>query len=151
MPHGGSPQDSHVLPDKTYGIIESRKNYSAANGSVIRNFGQRVITGKNDNGATMTMPIQVAEVNKVLGSVREMVEAGNRAVLDRDNEGRPCSYVLHKASGHKTAIHERNGTFQFDLKIPKGVHLSSVEDNAAEGSKPQGFPRPGTLVEEIFH
>ena len=109
------------FPIKPTESSKAGRNYSAANGSVIRNFGQRVITGKNDNGATMTMPVQVAEVNKVLGSVREMVEAGNRVALDRDNEGRPCSYVLHKASGHKTTIHERNGTFQFDLKIPKGA------------------------------
>ena len=127
------------------------KNYSAANGSVIRNFGQRVITGRNDNGATMTMPIQVAEVNKVLGSVREMVEAGNRVVLDRDNEGKPCSYVLHKASGHKTVIHERNGTFQFDLKIPRGPKGESVNETGVEGNRGEDFPRPGILVEDLFH
>ena len=99
----------------------------------------------------MTMPIQVAEVNKVLGSAREMVEAGNRVVLDRDSEGRPCSYVLHKATGHKTNIYERNGTFQFDLKVPKGSGKTGVHEVEKEGSGDEGFTRPGTLMEEIFH
>ena len=58
------------------------------------------------------MPIQLAEVNKVLGSVREMVEAGNRVALDRGGEGRSCSYVLREATGHDALIHERSGTFE---------------------------------------
>ena len=40
------------------------RHYSAANGSVIRNHGQRVVTGRTNEGALVSMPIQVADVKK---------------------------------------------------------------------------------------
>ena len=60
----------------------------------------------------MTMPFQVAVVNEVSGSAREVVDVGNRDILDRDDEGRPRGHVLHEAIGHKAAIHERSGFLQ---------------------------------------
>ena len=62
----GPPRVATHFPVKPTESSRARRNYSAAKGSVIRNYGQRVITGKINNGATMTMPIQVADVNKVL-------------------------------------------------------------------------------------
>lgn len=91
----GPPRVGTHFPVKPTEASKSGRNHSAANGTVIRNYSQRVILGKNDKGVNMTLPIQVAEVNKVLGSVREMVEAGNRVVFDRDAEGKPCEYVQH--------------------------------------------------------
>ena len=107
------------------------------------------------------MPIQVADVDKVLGSVREVVNVGNRVVFDKDSNGKCCSYVEHKPTGHKTNIHERNGKFQFDLKIPKGKDLftvneagSSVESRVRDVEvvkTGEGFPRQGTLMANLFH
>ena len=62
----------------------------------------------------MSMPIQVAGVSKVLGSVREMVDSGNRVVFDKDANGKCISYLECKATKVRTAIHERNGTYKFD-------------------------------------
>ena len=45
-----------------------------------------------------------------------MVDSGNRVVFDKDREGRCISYLECKATGVKTAIHERDGTYQFDIK-----------------------------------
>ena len=95
------------------------RHYRAADGSVICNYGQRVVTGRTDEGTLVSMPIQVADVGKVLGSVREMVHHGNRVVFDVDSNGRSISYLESKSTGMKTAIHERNGTFQFDIKVPR--------------------------------
>ena len=61
--------------------------------------------GKNEKGSMVSMPIQVADAKWILGSAREMVEAGNRIVMDRDNNGRSCSYLVHEATGQKTPIH----------------------------------------------
>eukprot|EP00959_Pyramimonas_sp_CCMP1952_P041154 860794-Pyramimonas_sp.AAC.1 len=81
------------------------------------------------------MPIQVAEVNKVLGSVREMVNAGNRVVFDKDLNGGSLSHIMNKATGKCTTIYEKNGTFQFNITVPRGpaeaVNPRS-EVNAAE-------------------
>ena len=75
------------FPIKHMEASQEGKNYTAANGSAIKNYGQRVITGNNEHGDAVSMPIQVADVNKFLGSVREVVEAGNRVVFDRDPNG----------------------------------------------------------------
>ena len=69
------------------------KHYRAANGSIIRNHGQRVVTGRTEEGTLVSMPIQVADVSKVLGSVREMVKSGNRVVFDEDSNGNCISFL----------------------------------------------------------
>ena len=99
---------------------QSGQHYRAANGTVIKNYGQRIIRGTNEVGAPVNMPIQVADVNKVLGSVREMVKAGNKVVFDEDVNGKSCSYVEHKKTGRMTIIHDNGGNFQFTIKVPKG-------------------------------
>ena len=111
-----------------------------------------MVTGLNDSGAKIGMPIQIADVNKVLGPVREMVESGNKVVFDTDTEGQPCSFVEHKASGKKTAIRHRNGTFQFDIRVPKGNgrDVTKVQE-VAESQSNEGFTRPGTLEADLFY
>ena len=70
---------------------------------------------------TDAVPIKLpTDVSKVLGSARGVPETGNRIVLGRDDQGRSCSYLERKASGQKTVIHERNGAFQLDIRIPRG-------------------------------
>jgi len=64
----------------------------------------RVIQGRSEDGAEVTMQIQVADVGKVVESAREFLDTGNRSVLDRDEQGRYCSYLEHKASGHRTVV-----------------------------------------------
>ena len=106
----------------------------------------------------MSLPIQVADVDKVVGSVREMVNVGNRVAFDQDSNGKCCSYVEHKASGHRMSIYERNGKFQFDLKIPKGKDVCEVNGggcdrmrNVTVANSGEGFPRQGTLMANLFH
>ena len=48
-----------------------------------------------------------------------MVDAGNRIVLDKGSDGKCISYLECKAAKIRTAIHERNGTYQFDIKVPR--------------------------------
>ena len=98
---------------------QSGQHYRAANGSTIKNYGQRIVSGANENGKKVSLPIQIADGNKVLGSVREMVNVGNRVVFDKDSNGMCCSYVEHKPTGHNTKIYGRNGTFHFDFKDPE--------------------------------
>ena len=119
---------------------------------MIKNHGQRVIVGQDESGTTVSLPIQVADVKKVLGSVREMVKAKNRIVFDEDEQGRSCSYVEYKPTGQKTVIHERNGTFQFSIKVPKGKG-GGVEEvvGGGEGVRAEGFPRPGTFQTDLFY
>ena len=115
------------------------RHYRAANGSVIHNYGQHVVTGRTEEGTLVSMPIQVADVGKVLGSVREMVNHGNRVDLE-------C-----KATGVKTAIHERRGTFQFDIKVPKGKGEGVEGVRSKDATRNEGFTRQGTFMADLFH
>ena len=100
----------------------------------------------------MSMPIQIADVGKVLGSVREMVDYGNRVVFDRDANGKCISYLECKATKVRTAIQERNGTYQFDIKVPKGKGGGVEEVTRSNGVvNREGFPRQGTLMADLFH
>ncbi len=46
--------------------------YVAANGSGIKNYGEKGIVGRTESGDGMSMKIQRADVEKVLGSVHKM-------------------------------------------------------------------------------
>ena len=105
----GQPRTGSRFRVKPTEAPVSGKRRSAANGSVIRNYGQRVIQGRSGEGAVVTVPIKVADVSKVLGSAREFLDAGNRIVLDRGKQGRSCSYLDHKATRHRTAVCEKGG------------------------------------------
>ena len=139
------------FPIKPTEASQTGKHFSAANGTVIKNYGQRVIKGKSEEGAVVTMPIQVAEVGKVLGSAREFLDTGNRIVLDRDASGKPCSYMEHKATGHRTVVNEVRGTFQFNIRVPKGTSSEREATGVQEVKNSEGFPRQGTLAEDQFY
>ena len=81
-----------------------------------------------------------------------MVDSGNRVVFDKYSNGRCISYLECKATGVKTAFRETNGTYQFDIKVPKGKRGGVEEVTASNGSvTSEGFPRQGTLVADLFH
>ena len=61
------------------------------------------------------MSMQVCDVTKPLGSARAMMRAGNRVVWDSDG-----SYIRNKSSGVVTKIEDRDGSFQFDIWVPRG-------------------------------
>ena len=113
-----------------------------------------MVRGTNEAGTPVSLPIQVADVNKVLGSVREMVKAGNRVVFDEDANGKPCSYVEYKKTGKRTVIHDNNGNFQFSIRVPRGeAGVNKVEeDMRGKGANvSEGFPRQGILMADLFH
>ena len=83
---------------------KSGKNYVAANGSVIKNHGERPTTAETENGLKVSMPMQVADVKKVLMSTHKMNETGLKVVLDGSN-----SFFVEKQSGKSTPIEYENG------------------------------------------
>ena len=81
-----------------------------------------------------------------------MVKSKNRIVFDDGEYGRSCSYVEYKPTGQKTVIHERNGTFQFDIIAPKGKGGGVEEVRGGNGAVTgEDFPRQGTLMADLFH
>lgn len=119
--------------------------YNAANGSVITSYGQRVNVGNDDSGTPVSLPIRVADVREVLGSVREMGEAKNRIAFDMDKQGRYCGYVECEPTGQTTSIYEKNGTFQFNIQVPKGNGGGVPEVMTGGAVATEGFPPAGIL------
>ena len=74
-------------------------SYRAANGTRVRNQGERNLKGYTSEGNAVDMSMQVCDVTKPLGSVRAMMRAGNRVILDSDD-----SYICNKETGVITNI-----------------------------------------------
>ena len=91
-------------------------NYVAANGSAITNYGERLIKGETENGLTVSMPIQLADVKKVLMSTHKMNETGLKVILDGEN-----SYIVDKWTGRTTPIKYEHGRYFFDIWAPAPI------------------------------
>ena len=76
--------------------------YTAANGTVISNRGEKDIRGYTVSGEPNAMTMQVAGVTKPLGSVRAMTDANKRVVFDKG-----ASYMLDQRTGVRAKIEER--------------------------------------------
>ena len=70
-------------------------------------------------------------------------------MFDKDPSGKSLSHVLNKATGKTTAIHERNGAFQFNITVPKGP--AEVTGPKDEVNETEGFPRQGTFEADLFY
>ena len=91
------------------------KHFTGANGSPIRNYGVRKVKAvTSKEGREIKMPIQVADVMKVLASVGQMIHSGNRVVFDEAG-----SYIENKKSGKRTEMKEKHGNFVFEMRVPK--------------------------------
>ena len=84
--------------------------YRAANGTKIENYGERVVEGFTEGWEPVAVAMQIAEVNKTLGSAFRMNQCGNVIVLDGEN-----SYFVNKATGKKTRMYQENGQFVFNI------------------------------------
>ena len=109
-------------------LSKSGPGFKAANGSPIKHFGQRTIKGVGDQFQLLHLTAQIADVKNTLGSVHQMVRAGNCVHFESGN----C-YVQHKQSGHRTPIEEKNGTFEIGIWVPK----SNASVNACESGESQ--------------
>jgi predicted ribosome-associated RNA-binding protein Tma20 len=104
----------HVAPVSTavgvkmHETIASRSGrcYSAANGSAIKNFGEKKLSGYTLDGAPFSMSVQCADVKRTLGSVYRLNQSGNVVVLDGKD-----SYMVNKKTGTRIPIKEETGQF----------------------------------------
>ncbi len=108
-----------AFPVERTEAVANNRNYMAANGTKIMNYGQRIIKGTTIDGTKINMPMQVTDVDKLLIAACELVESGNKVVLDLDKNGKSMSYIEHKPSGRKTKVEYKDGSFQMDIRIPK--------------------------------
>ena len=87
--------------------------FRAANGSAIKHYGQKALEGVGDQYQTLNMTAQVADVKTALGSVNQMLKAGNRVHFEKGN----C-YIQDVRTGKKTKMEEKGGTFEVGIWVP---------------------------------
>ena len=96
----------------------------------MRGEGGWELKGMTEEGDEVTMEVQIADVKRVLGSVRKICQAGNRVVFE---EGK--SYIQNKRNGRKTPISEGRNGYTVNLWVPKGkVKVSSAHGYSLTGN-----------------
>ena len=118
MPKG---QCKEIKVDETEASRKGR-HYQAANGSQIKNYGERKLIGEAGKGIGSSIKMQVADVTKALGAVTKLCDAGNRVIFD--NEG---SFVENKTTEIKTEIKRDNGTYTMDFWVKKSKDNMGIQ------------------------
>ena len=115
---------------KSTPVVETKASkmgvhYVAANGSEIKNDGEKKVKAFTDKGLPLNMTWQIAGVKKPLASIGRICDAGNVAVFT-DKGG----YIIGKAGAKqiieaanncgegKMAMHRENGVYNFRIRIP---------------------------------
>ena len=116
--------------------------FRAANGTSIKHHGEKRIEGWNDDFQPLAMTAQVADVKATLGSVHQMLKAGNMVHFEKGN----C-FIQNRVTGAKTKIEEKNGTFEVGVwvksptkKLPVNNRFQALQEEE-EGDL--DFPRQG--------
>ena len=117
--------------------------FVAANGSSIKNYGEKVIVGYAGDGGAVSMKVQCADVRKVLCSVHKMNMGGNVVVLDGEK-----SYMQHKESGRRTQIEYEDGQYVMYLWLP--ARREEVQGEAENVLKGNRFAILATESEQVF-
>ena len=121
MPHGWCPQAA-LLKGEAYG-----KSYSAANGSIIKNKGEKVISMITRNGKWKSMKFEMCDMTRPLASVHKIVEAGHTVVFNPSWKG--SSYILNLQTQEKTRLMQKDGVFVLETKIA----ITKLQNNVSFG------------------
>ena len=126
-------QVASAVPIQETERSKSGMGFRAANGTHIEHFGQRQIRGYGDQYQGVSLTAQVADVKSALGSVSQMLRAGNRVHFETGG-----SYVEHIGTGRVTPIIEKNGMFEI------GVWVQSTGEAQRAPSRNPDFARQGS-------
>ena len=109
LPKDWCPQAS-VRKGEAFG-----KSYTAANGSAIKNRGEKIVSMVTREGQWKDFKFQVCDVTWPLASVSKIVEAGHSVVFSPEWKG--GSYIMNIQTGEKTWLAQRGGVFLLDAKV----------------------------------
>ena len=95
-------------------------------------FGEQRLPLITREGSMRSMTLQDAPVDRPLGSVRRMCQAGYRVVFDSDG-----SYVLNNATKEVKWLREENGNYMLDMWV---IPASWLQQGTIDMTK--GLTRP---------
>ena len=123
-PEAGEAFETKPSIFSKYGI-----NYTAANGTEIKNFGQKTLTGYSNEWTPLSVNVQIADVKSNLAAGMKIVEADNRIVLDASG-----SYIENKITGDRIQIRHENGCFVFDMWVPAKRDVRKTATGTADAN-----------------
>ena len=144
---GDSGAVDHVITKnaaKAFNVIETNASrngltYRAANGTPIKNYGEKKLIGLTKDSDGFKMTCQVTDVKKNLASFVKMVNEGNDIVLSKKG-----SYIKNIPSGKVIKMNLDQGTPQFDVwvqNVNKAVDGISNEADDVKDSEVSAFQR----------
>ncbi len=108
------PKDiAKALDMKDTGMSRRGVGHVAANGTTIRNYGEKKIVGYTDDGGGVSLSMPCADVKKVLGSVHKMNMGGNVVVLDVEKT--TCNTRIQ---ARKRGIKYEGGQYVMRMRAP---------------------------------
>ena len=93
------------------------RTYKAAGDQRIADQGQRTTRAITDCWDKSVIHARVCKVRRMLLAVSEMVDKGNKVVLDHEERG--GSYVEHRATGKRIPLFRKNGIFLLRLWVKR--------------------------------
>ena len=123
---------SHMLiqdrPIRETWASKNGLNYISATGDPIPNLGEQRFPLITREGSTRSMTLQAAPVDRPLGSVKRMCQAGHKVVFDSDG-----SYVLNKTTMGVNWLREESGNFMLDMWVMPGSWVTDSVSDTTEG------------------
>ena len=108
-------------------------HYVACSNGRIPNEGEADLAFQSKEGHEHRWTFQVAEVNKVLAAVSDLVDTKHRVIFDQDERtGADISFIVDKTTGKATKMRRERKVWVVDAWID--------EDDA--GNSPASFARP---------
>ena len=93
-------------------------NYVPAGGGKIPNEGEFDLEFKTAEGNAETWTFQVAEINKALGAVSQLVDLGYKVIFDKNLEnGQDMSYMTHKATNVTSRLRRERNVWVLDAYV----------------------------------
>ena len=119
---------SHVTPQNIFALMSTPstssmagKDFYGADEGVIKNLGEQLVKGEDDNGNNISLKFDVADkLTRPLASVHEIVECGNRVTFEKGK-----GYIQNIASGVKTPLRCEGKLFFLDMWVEVPRSLSS--------------------------
>ena len=108
-------------------------HYVACNNGRIPNEGEADLTFQSKEGHNHKWTFQIAEVNKVLAAVSDLVDTKHRVTFDQcERTGADISFIVDKTTGQATKMRRERKVWVVDAWMDEDSAVSSLE----------GFARP---------
>ena len=117
----------NVAPKKVFGMsiddTAPRQKLSGPDGKPIAHHGSQKANGVTDDGQSVTIDFDIADVTRPLGSVSKLVKKCYQVIFDDER-----SYIRNKKTGAEIELREQQGLYFLDMwvEIPHDMAINEL-------------------------